>query len=387
MPIRTRAALVREQPGPFEVTDVLLDDPRQGEILVKMVMSGLCHSDYHLVTGDSTAGHLPMVGGHEGTGIVEAVGPNTPDWAVGDKVVFSFIASCGKCRWCNEGMTNLCQLGAFLMRGSRFTDTDSFRFSLEDGTPVGQMCGLGTFAEHTVVDVDSAVKLPADADLDKVWLLGCGVGTGWGSAVYAADVSPGDVVIVMGVGGVGIHAVQGASHAGAMAVIAVDPVELKRQTALEVGATHAFDNIADAAEFARTITDWQGADSAIITVGSLRGQDVADAFYAIRKAGTVVVTAIAPSSEVSIPISPLDITRFQKRIQGAIYGASNPRADIPRQYAMYKTGQLKLDELISATYALDDIEQGYIDLIEGRNMRGGIAHPASDSPRTAEDRS
>lgn len=376
MPTRTRAALIREQPGPFEVTDVVLDDPRQGEILVKMVVSGLCHSDYHLVTGDSVAGRLPFVGGHEGTGIVEAVGPNTPDWEVGDKVVFSFIASCGKCRWCNEGMTNLCNLGAFLMKGSRFTDPDSFRVSLPDGTPVGQMCGLGTFAGHTVVDVNSAIKLPADADLEKLWLLGCGVGTGWGSAVYAAETRPGDTIIVIGVGGVGIHAVQGASHAGATHVIAVDPVELKRETALKVGATHAFATIEEATEFAKSVTDWQGADKAILTVGTLTGKDVADAFYAIRKAGTVVVTAIAPSSEESIPIPPLDITRYQKRIQGAIYGASNPRADIPRQYAMYRTGQLKLDELISGLYALDDIEQGYLDLLEGRNIRGGITHPA-----------
>ena len=198
---------------------------------------------------------------------------------------------------------------------------------------------------------------------------------------------PGAGVIVAGGGGDGHHAVQGAARAGATAVIAVDPVELKRQKALEVGATHAFDNIAEAADFARSITDWQGADSAILTVGSLRGQDVADAFYAIRKAGTVVVTAIAPSSEVSIPIPPLEITRFQKRIQGAVYGASNPRADIPRQYGMYLTGQLKLDELISATYALDDIDQGYVDLLEGRNMRGGIKHPATASTDTTEARS
>ncbi|GAA3646502.1 NDMA-dependent alcohol dehydrogenase [Microbacterium marinilacus] len=374
MPIQTRAAIVRDQPGSFEVTDVVLDDPRQGEILVKMAVSGLCHSDYHLATGDSTAGTLPMVGGHEGTGVVEAVGPHTPGWEVGDKVVFSFIASCGKCRWCNEGMTNLCNLGAYLMRGSRFTDVDSYRVSLPDGTPVGQMCGLGTFAERTVVDVDSAVKLPEDAPLDKLWLLGCGVGTGWGSAVYAAQTEPGDVVIVIGIGGVGINAVQGARHAGAVAVIAVDPVELKREKALEVGATHAFATIEEASEFARTITDWQGADRAILTVGVLSGKDVADAFYSIRKAGTVVVTSIAPASETSIPIPPLDITRYQKRIQGAIYGASNPRADIPRQYAMYRAGQLKLDELISATYALDDIGQGYDDLLAGRNVRGGIVH-------------
>lgn len=376
MPTRTRAAVVRQQPGPFEVTDVVLDDPRQGEIRVKMAVSGLCHSDYHLVTGDSEAGLLPMVGGHEGTGTVEEVGPNTPGWEVGDKVVFSFIASCGKCRWCNEGMTNLCDLGAFLMKGSRFTDPDSYRVSLPDGTPVSQMCGLGTFAEHTVVDVNSAVKLPADAPLDKLWLLGCGVGTGWGSAVYAAETRPGDTVIVIGIGGVGINAVQGARHAGATHVIAVDPVELKRTTARKVGATHAFATIEEATEFAQSVTNGQGADRAILTVGILSGKDVADAFAAIRKAGTVVVTAIAPSSEESIPIPPLDITRYQKRIQGAIYGASNPRADIPRQYAMYRAGQLKLDELISGLYALDDIGQGYTDLLEGRNIRGGLVHPA-----------
>lgn len=374
MPTKTRAAIIREQPGPFEVVDVELDDPRQGEILVKMVVSGLCHSDYHLVTGDSTAGTLPMVAGHEGTGIVQEVGPNTPGWEVGDKVVFSFIASCGKCRWCNEGMTNLCDLGAFLMRGSRFTDIDSYRVSLPDGTPVSQMCGLGTFAGHTVVDVNSAVKLPADAPLEKLWLLGCGVGTGWGSAVYSAETRPGDAIIIMGVGGVGINAVQGAKHAGATAIIAVDPVEFKRQKALEVGATHAFATIAEATEFVKSITNGQGADRAIVTVGVVSGQDVADAFYAIRKAGTVVVTGIAPASETSIPVPVLDITRYQKRIQGAIYGSSNPRADIPRQYAMYQAGQLKLDELISGFYSLEDIEQGYVDLLEGRNIRGGIRH-------------
>ncbi|HLS49239.1 MAG TPA: NDMA-dependent alcohol dehydrogenase, partial [Actinomycetaceae bacterium] len=328
MPIQTRAAVILEQPGEFTVTDVMLDDPRQGEILVKMAVSGLCHSDHHLETGDSTV-TLPMVGGHEGTGVVEAVGPNTPGWDVGDRVVFSFIASCGKCRWCNEGMTNLCDLGAFLLKGSRFTDPDSYRVSLLDGTPVAQMCGLGTFAEHTVVDVNSAVKLPADAPLDKLWLLGCGVGTGWGSAVYAAGTRPGQAIVVMGVGGVGINAVQGASHAGATAVIAVDPVALKREKALAVGATHAFATMAEATDFVRSITNGQGADATIVTVGLASGKDVAEAFDSIRKAGTVVVTSIAPSSEDHIPVPILDLTRFQKRIQGAIYGASNPRADIP----------------------------------------------------------
>lgn len=372
MPIRTRAAVIQEQPGQFEIVELELEEPRQDEILVRMVYSGLCHSDYHLQTGDSVPEILPMVGGHEGTGVVEAVGPNTTEFSVGDKIVFSFIGSCGKCRWCNEGMTNLCDLGAFLMRGSRFRDPDTYRLSTLDGQSVGQMCGLGTFAERTVVDVNSAVKLPDDAPLDKLWLLGCGVGTGWGSARYAAEVGPGDTVIVMGVGGVGINAVQGAKHSGATTIIAVDPVEFKRNKAEEVGATHAFSAIDEAADFARSITNGQGADQAIVTVGIVSGKNVADAFFAIRKAGTVVLTGIAPGSEKSLPIPPLEITRYQKRIQGTIYGGSNPRSDIPRQVNMYQAGQLKLDELISSIYTLDNISDGYDDLLAGKNIRGGI---------------
>ncbi|MFC7401876.1 NDMA-dependent alcohol dehydrogenase [Citricoccus sp. GCM10030269] len=374
MSIPTTAAIVREQPGRFDVTDVLLEEPREGEILVKMVASGLCHSDYHLLSGDSQPGLLPMVGGHEGTGIVEGVGPDTHGWEVGDKLVFSFIGSCGKCRWCSEGMTNLCDLGAFLMKGSRFRDPDSFRFSLPDGTPISQMCGLGTFAERTVVDVNSAVKLPPDAPLETLWLLGCGVGTGWGSAVYLAGIHPGDVTIVMGIGGVGINAVQGAVHAGSMSVIAVDPLEFKREKAREMGATHAFADIQEATEFARSITNGQGADQAILTPGVLAGEHIAQGFAAIRKAGTVVVTGIAPASEEVIPIQPLELTRYQKRIQGSVYGGSNPQADIPRQYRMYSAGQLKLDELISRTYSLENINDGYDDLLNGLNIRGGVIY-------------
>ncbi|MFC7405812.1 NDMA-dependent alcohol dehydrogenase [Georgenia alba] len=372
MPTTTRAAIIRETPGDFELVELGLDDPRQGEIRVKMVAAGLCHSDYHLVTGDSVPSHLPMVGGHEGTGIIEEVGPGTPGWSVGEKVVFSFIPSCGRCRYCNEGMTNLCNLGAYLLRGSRFDDLDSYRFQLEDGTPVGQFCALGTFAERTVVSVDSAVKLPDDAPLETLWLLGCGVGTGWGTAVYAAETRPGDVVVVMGIGGIGINAVQGARHAGAVAVIAVDPVQLKREKALEVGATHAFATMDEAAEYARSVTNGQGADRALVTVGVVTGAHVAEAVAAIGKGGVVVITGIAPASEDSIPVGPLELTRFQKRIQGAIYGAANPRADIPRQLQLYQAGHLKLDELISRTYRLEELAAGYQDLLEGRNVRGGI---------------
>jgi len=372
MPITSRAAIVREAPGEFEIADVEVGDPRQNEIRVRMVAAGMCHSDYHMMTGDSVAGHLPMVCGHEGTGIVESVGPDTPGWEVGDAVVFTWIPSCGKCRWCTSGMTNLCDRGRFLLAGHRFDDEESYRFALPDGTEVGQMCQVGSFSEYTLVSVDSAIKLPKDADLEKLWLLGCGVGTGWGSAVYAAETQPGDVVIVMGIGGIGINAVQGAHHAGAVAVIAVDPVEFKRESALKLGATHAFATMDEAADFARSITNWQGADRAIVSVGVVEGEHVAQAVSAIRKGGVAVITGIAPDRETSIPISPLELTRYQKRIQGTIYGHANPRADVPRQLQMYEAGQLKLDELITKMYALDEINQGYLDMVEGRNIRGGI---------------
>jgi NDMA-dependent alcohol dehydrogenase len=368
----TRAAIIRESPGKFEVVEVELDDPQQGEIRVKMVATGLCHSDEHLQTGDLLAGIYPFIAGHEGAGIVEAIGPNTPGWAVGDHVVLSFIPSCGHCRWCNEGMTNLCDLGAFMFRGCRLDGSDSFRNHLPDGTPLGQSCAVGTFSERTVVSVDSAIKLAKDLPLDKMCLLGCGVGTGWGSAVYSAETRVGDVTIIAGIGGVGINAVQGAAHAGASTVIAVDPVEFKRESALRIGATHAFASIAEADEHAKSITNGQGADAAILTMGVCHGQDIAEGFAAIRKGGTVVVTGVTPHDEIGIPISPMELTLIQKRIQGSLFGSCNPRADIPRQVQLYRAGQLKLDELITRTYTLDEVVAAYEDLNEGLNIRGVI---------------
>jgi Zn-dependent alcohol dehydrogenase len=224
-----------------------------------------------------------------------------------------------------------------------------------------------------VVDVASCIKVAKDLPLDKVCLLGCGVGTGWGSAVNAAETRPGQTVIVMGIGGIGINAVQGARHAGASNVIAVDPVEFKRETAQEMGATHAFATIDEAAEFARSVTDGQGADAAIVTTGVLKTEHVAKAFSAIRKAGTVVVTAVGNEAE-EVRVPAFELTLYQKRIQGALFGQSSPSRDIPWMLQMYQTGQLKLDELITTTYSLDQINDGYADMHAGKNIRGVIVY-------------
>ncbi len=374
MPVNTRGAIVRSAPGKYEVVDLVSDDPRPGELQVKLAASGMCHSDDHLATGDIPMGHYPMCGGHEGSGVVTAVGPNTKGCTEGDHVVFSFLPACGRCRWCASGMSYLCDLGAGLLVGARFDDPESFRFSLSDGTAVGQMCGLGTFAGVTTVNAESAVKIPDDIPLDVACLTGCGVGTGWGSAVNAAGVEPGDTVIVMGIGGIGINAVQGAAHAGASNVIAVDPLAFKREKAQELGATHAFESIDEAADFARSVTNGQGADKAVVTVGVTTGEHVSQAFSSIRKAGTVVVTGLGNIQEVGLPISIGELTLFAKEIKGAMFGDSNPHTDILRMLRLYQEGNLKLDELVTKRYTLDEINQGYEDMHAGKNIRGVIVY-------------
>ena len=370
--MKTRGAVIKQAPGTYEVVDLEVDDPRQNELQVTMTASGLCHSDDHVATGDIPVGVYPFCGGHEGAGVVTAVGPNTPGFAEGDHVVFSFLPACGHCTWCARGMSNLCDLGAGLLAGSRWDDPSSYRLSM-DGQPVGQMCGISTFAEVTTVAVDSAIKLPEDVPLEKACLLGCGVGTGWGSAVNSAEVSPGDTVIVMGIGGIGINAVQGAAHAGASHVIAVDPVAFKRQKAEEFGATHAVETMEEATEIAQSFTNGQGADSAIITVGVTKGEHLGQAMASIRKAGTVVVTAVGNEAE-EVRVPAFELTLYQKRIQGALFGQSSPSRDIPWMLRMYQNGQLKLDELITTTYKLEDINDGYADMHAGKNIRGVIVY-------------
>ena len=372
MPVNTRGAILRSAPGTWEVTDLIADDPQLGELQVKIAASGLCHSDDHIATGDMPVGHYPILGGHEGSGVVTAVGPGTRGFQEGDHVVFSFLPACGRCRYCANGMQYLCDLGANLLIGSRWENPESFRFTTKDGTPVGQMCGLGTFAEVITVDVRSAVKIPDDIPLDVACLTGCGVGTGWGTAVDAGQVEPGDTVIVMGVGGIGINAVQGAAFAGASHVIAVDPVPFKREKARELGATEAYESIEEAADFARSVTNGQGADEALVCVGVTTGEHVAQAFRAIGKSGAVVVTGLGNVAEVGAPIPLAELTLFAKEIRGALFGDQNPTADILKMLRLYQEGNLKLDELITTRYELDDVNRGYEDLHAGKNLRGVI---------------
>lgn len=365
--MKTHAALLLEQPGKWQISEVDLDPPQDHEVLVRMAASGLCHSDDHYVTGDVTSTILPFCGGHEGAGVIEAVGPGVRGLAVGDHIVTSFIPSCGRCRWCAGGQQNLCDNGALIMQGTQLDGT--FRMHL-DGVPVGQNALVSTFSELSVLPEWSCIKIDPDIPLTVAALVGCGVPTGWGSAVNAAAVQPGDIVIVMGVGGIGINAVQGARHAGAARIIAVDPVEFKREFASGLGATDTFSSIEEATDLARSLTNGQGADSAIICVGVLHSEDIGAAFTSIRKAGTVVVTAAAPQTLASIPANLMELTMFQKRIQGSLYGMMSPAKDVPRLLALWQEGILKLDELVTDTYPLASLNEGYADMHAGRIIRG-----------------
>jgi len=367
--MKTQAAVLFSQPGKWEITELDLDEPKANEVLVKMVAAGLCHSDDHLATGDMPAMRMPLCGGHEGAGVVEAVGPNVANVAPGDHVVLQFIPGCGRCRWCASGQQNLCDLGAMLLAGTQIDGT--FRMH-KDGTDIAQMCFVSTFSQYSVVPSVACVKIPDDIPLTEACLVGCGVPTGWGSAVKGAEVQPGDVTIVMGIGGIGINSVQGAKHAGATRIIAVDPVPFKREMALQLGATDAVDHIDQAAQLAQELTNGQGADNVIVTIGVTRSEHIGQAFNAVRKGGTVAVVGLGPLSDDSIPVSPFILTLFQKRIQGVLYGALSPSKDMLRLLSMYQAGQLKLKELVTRTYTLDQINEGYADMHAGRNIRGVI---------------
>jgi S-(hydroxymethyl)glutathione dehydrogenase/alcohol dehydrogenase len=360
-----------EQPGKWQVIEVDLDEPAEHEVLVRFAAAGLCHSDDHAATGDMPLGKLPLIGGHEGAGVVEAVGPGVKSLAVGDHVVAQFVPTCGRCPSCIAGGGNLCDLGMFALMGSM---PDGTYRAHRDGADVGQMTMVGTFAQHAVVPEYSVTKIPEDIPFPVAALLSCGVPTGWGSAEYGAQVKAGDTVIVMGTGGVGMNAVQAAAARGAAHVIAADPVEFKREKALQLGATHAFAGIDEAAEFARSVTGGQGAHSAIVTVGVTKGEHVAQAVNAIGKMGTVVVTGIGDIKDEGLPINIWLLSMMQKRIQGVIFGMGTPPFEIARLARMYQAGKLKLDELITTTYRLDEVNQAYQDMHDGRNIRGVVLH-------------
>jgi S-(hydroxymethyl)glutathione dehydrogenase/alcohol dehydrogenase len=368
--MKTRAAAIHAPGEDWQVLEFDLDDPGPGEVLLKFAASGLCHSDEHVRDGTLPA-RVPIIGGHEGAGVVEAVGPGVDRVVVGDHVVCSFLPTCGHCRWCATGQQQICDLGATILDGC--LPGEHYVFS-RDGEKYGAMCMVGSFAERSVVSQYSCVKIDKDIPLATAALLGCGVPTGFGAAVYTANVQVGDTVIIYGIGGIGINAVQGAAHAGAANVVVVDPLAMKREMAEEMGATHSFENAADALAAVQEMTRGVGADAAIITVDVVTPEVVGQAFEAIRKGADIVLTGLADLEGLTVQLPGTVMTLFRKGIKGSLFGDSNPTYDIPKLLNLYRAGKVKLDELVTQTYKLDDINQGYKDLMAGDNVRGIIIH-------------
>jgi NDMA-dependent alcohol dehydrogenase len=371
--VKTKAAVVYQTGKPIEIEELTLDKPQAGEVLIRYTHAGLCHSDVHIAHGDLEA-RLPMVLGHEGTGIIEEVGPGVTRVKPGDHVVCSFIPNCGTCRYCANGQQSICDMGATILEG--YLPGERFPLTGSAGQ-YGAMCMLGTFSQYGVIHQNSCVKVDDDLPLEKAVLVSCGVPTGWGSAVNTAAVKAGQTVVVMGVGGIGINAVQGAALAGAKNVIAIDPLPNKREKAMELGATHAFESAKFAMETITNLTRGQMADSAILTPGLMTSEIVADGFNAVGKGGKVVLTGLNKLEETNIQLPGSVLTLYRKEILGSLFGDCNPTVDIPRILGLYQSGDLKLDEILTRTYTLEQVNEGYDDLLNGKNVRGVVIHDHS----------
>lgn len=374
--MKTKGALIWEFNQPWSVEEIEIGDPRKDEVKIQMEAAGMCRSDHHLVTGDIPMAGFPVLGGHEGAGIVTEVGPGVDDFAPGDHVVLAFIPSCGKCPSCQAGMRNLCDLGAGLLAGESVTD-GSFRIQAR-GQNVYPMTLLGTFSPYMVVHRSSVVKIDPSVPFEVACLVGCGVTTGYGSAVRTADVRPGDDVAILGLGGVGMAALQGAVSAGARYVFAVEPVEWKRDQALKFGATHVYPDINAALMGIAEVTYGLMAQKVIITVGKLDGADVDSYLTITAKGGTCVLTAIGSLVDTQVTLNLAMLTLLQKNIQGTIFGGGNPHYDIPKLLSMYKAGKLNLDDMVTTAYKLEQINDGYQDMLNGKNIRGVIRYTDDD---------
>ncbi|GAA1850958.1 NDMA-dependent alcohol dehydrogenase [Pseudonocardia ailaonensis] len=374
--LRTRGALLWEfgtadTLARWSVEDIEYGAPKKNEAVVKLAASGICHSDYHYLTGDSAVDITPLLGGHEGAGVVVEVGPDTTGVQVGDHVVTTFMPACGRCTWCGIGRSNLCDRGAGLQTGKTLDGTH--RVHTPDGTPVAQMTYIGTFSPYVVVPADCLIPVDRDVPLDKLAILGCGVPTGWGSAVNVADVRVGDTVVVVGIGGVGMNAVQGARHAGASNIVVVDPVEWKRKAAISTfGATHEAADLAEADQIVRELTRGVGADRTIMVMGVADPNALQTLLNLTSKGGVLALTNVTAPTQLDAQLNIRNLVLLEKQIRGGMYGSCNPRVDIPRLVALYKSGQLLLDELVTTTYRLDEINQACQDMIDGKNLRGVI---------------
>lgn len=364
----TVGAVLWEPGSRWDVTELEIDEPQAHEVLIRYEAAGLCYSDEHVRSGEQAV-RYPIVGGHEGAGIVEQIGLGVTRVNVGDHVVCSFVPSCGHCYWCLVNARHLCT-----------TNSDDGTGSMQDGTyrrhirgiDVGAYDILGAFSRHGVVAENACIPIPAEIPLEVACIASCAVPTGWGAAAKVADVQLGDTVVVHGVGGVGLNALQGARLRAAKNIVAVDNVEKKRELAMKCGATFFTTSSEEMVSYVQNATQGRGADVAILATGTVTSSLVVTAFTSIRRRGTVVLVGVGAPSNDTIQLPGFQLTVDEKRVTGTLYGSCNPAFDIPILLDLYRSGHLILDELVTARYDLADINIAYKNLVDGEHVGRGI---------------
>jgi S-(hydroxymethyl)glutathione dehydrogenase/alcohol dehydrogenase len=364
---RGKAVLCREWNKPVVVEEVEFASPAANQVLVKVEACGVCHSDLSATNGTMPL-PPPLVLGHEACGSIVEVGPGVSDWAVGDKVVACWIPSCGHCDFCAQGKAVMC-----VDWGKSFFGPKDGTRPVKDasGNPLNLFSGVGVMAEYAVLHRDSLIRVPKEIASDKAALVGCGVMTGVGAVFNRAQVKPGSTCLVIGAGGVGLNVIQGCAIAGAEKVIAVDLSDKKLEFAAQFGATHTLNpnRDGDPVAKAKELTGGAGVDYAFEVIGL--GATIAQAYNAVRKGGMAVVIGVSKITEtVTLPTAMMPFD--EKVLTGSVYGSGQPKLDIPRLIQLYRKGSLKLDELVTSTYRIDDAARAFDDLDQGVNARGVI---------------
>lgn len=359
-----KAVIIRETGKPVSVEPIEVEPPRLGEITVRVAACGVCHSDLSATNGTLTY-PLPMVLGHEGAGVVVEVGEGVTRYAPGDHVVSSFVSMCGRCHYCQTGRPQLCvqSLKTF------YTLPDgTVRTRDSHGRDINVFLGCGVMAEFATLHQDNVVKVDQQMPLDKAALISCGVMTGVGAAVNTAKVQAGSIAVVFGCGGVGLNAIQGCAIAGAGVIVAVDTSDEKLQLAKRFGATHGLNvtGLENTAKALLKLTDG-GADYAFDCVGSANIAETA--WRVLRRGGTAVVVGIAGAQD-QIKLGAQAVAVSEKILTGSYYGSARPQLDFPRLIGLYRSGRLKLDELITRTYSIDEAPRAFADLDAGKQGRG-----------------
>ncbi|MCJ7604836.1 MAG: Zn-dependent alcohol dehydrogenase [Dehalococcoidales bacterium] len=356
-----KAAVCYEYGKPLVIEDLDIDPPGPGEVKVKMAATAVCHSDIHIIKGELPF-PLPVVVGHESSGWVEEIGEGVTNVKVGDPVVASLLISCGKCKFCTTGRTHLCE-------ATWPRDTQS-PFKNKKGEPINQAIKIGSFAEYTIVHESQCVKIPDDMPMDRASLLACGVITGFGAVVWRAKPEVASSCVIIGIGGVGLNSVQGAALCGAYPVIAVDVNDSKLEAARTFGATHVVNaRNGDPVEAVKALTEGRGADYVFVTVGAIEAMSQGIAMSGPR--GMTVWVGL-PKFTDQAPIAPFTLIRDERTVTGSYMGTTNLQRDIPKLVELYKAGKLKLDELITKHYKLEEINEAIKAVEDGKALRNII---------------